>query len=396
MTFSCIRTRALLIGLTALMVSACGSNTPATNEIDNDQTSITLDIGQAALAYSQSGPYPVGVTTVELEAGNKVEVWYPAIDGTSGTESYDVRDFVPDAIRQLLVADVPATYEYAARRDATVADGEFPLVLFSHGASGIRLQSTFLTSHLASWGMIVAAPDHWSRDLFHTLSAPVGDRASAVTELLGTLDLVTSENARPDSVLHSHVRLSDVVAVGHSAGGRTVVDAAKDERIDAYISLASSVLGFGSTDSSTTSIPLDVPSKPSFFLAGALDQVVPAESATRASFATVPGPSRLWILDGVGHNGFDDFCTFGNGTGIIGVAIASGLGPLLEAQPNLKRLGEDGCLPPAVPVSVGFPVIRHAVTAQIRAWFGIDKQPVGLGPDVASKYELAVTIDVKD
>ena len=36
----------------------------------------------------------------------------------------------------------------------------------------------------------------------------------------------------------------------------------------------------------------------------------------------------LWKIDGVGHNGFDDFCTFGNGTGIIGVAQASALGPV--------------------------------------------------------------------
>lgn len=34
-----------------------------------------------------------------------------------------------------------------------------------------------------------------------------------------------------------------------------------------------------------------------------------------------------------GYQGFDDFCTFGIGTGIIGIAEASGLGPLLDIQP---------------------------------------------------------------
>jgi hypothetical protein len=79
----------------------------------------------------------------------------------------------------------------------------------------------------------------------------------------------------------------------------------------------------------------------------------------------------------------------------LGVAMASGLGPLLEAQPNLKRLGEDGCLPPAVSVETSFPIIRHAVTSQLRFWLGEDAQPVGLGPEVASAYELAVVIEAK-
>ena len=128
------------------------------------------------MMYTEAGPYPVGVTTLELAAGNKVEVWYPAVEGTTGAEFYDTRDFVPPAIKALLTADVPARYDYTAGRDAVVADGQFPVVLFSHGYSGMRFQSTFLTAHLASWGMVVAAPDNWSRDLFHVLSAPIGDR----------------------------------------------------------------------------------------------------------------------------------------------------------------------------------------------------------------------------
>ena len=49
----------------------------------------------------------------------------------------------------------------AALRDAAPADlSPCPLVVFSHGNSGLRRQSTFLTTHLASWGFVVAAPDH--------------------------------------------------------------------------------------------------------------------------------------------------------------------------------------------------------------------------------------------
>src|SRR3954451_14625729 len=93
--------------------------------------------------------------------------------------------------------------------------------------------------------------------------------------------------------------------------------------------------------------PTNLPDKPSFFLAGANDGVAdPAR--THEAFAAVPAPSLFWKIDGVGHNGFDDFCTFGNGTGIIGIAEASGLRPVLDAQPQFRTLGEDGCVPPAV------------------------------------------------
>jgi len=399
------RTTTFAIALiTSLTIAACGSSTTSSPNTDPSDTAVTTDptsttspttipdAATMAALYTEAGPYPVGVTSLELAAGNKVEVWYPAIEGTTGTDSYDLRDFIPEAISALLTADVPAVYEYPAGRDAGAATGTFPVVLFSHGYSGIRFQSTFLTAHLASWGIIVAAPDHWSRDLFHTLSAPVGDRNSSVAELKETLDLVTAENVRSGSRLEGMVDAERVVAMGHSAGGGTILAASLDDRIDGYISLASGALGMGSDSSTAPALP----DKPSFFIAGALDAIISAEESTRPSFEAVPGPSRLWIIDGVGHNGFDDFCTFGNGSGIIGVAVASGLGPLLEGMGNLKRLGEDGCLPPAQPVDLGFPIIRHAVTAQLRFWFGDDASPMGLDADVADQYELAIDIDSKD
>ena len=175
-----------------------------------------------------------------------------------------------------------------------------------------------------------------------------------------------------------------MVAVGHSAGGGTIVGAAADPRVDGYVSLASGVFGGDA----------DLPAVPSFFIAGSADGVVSAEDVTRPAYEAAPSPSLLWIIDGVGHNGFDDFCTFGNGAGIIGLAEASGLGPLLEAQPNLRSLGSDGCLPPARPVDTTFPLIRHAVTAWVRALFGEDPTPVGLGPDAAAA--LAVPTEIAE
>ncbi|MFM8312611.1 MAG: chlorophyllase/cutinase-like alpha/beta fold protein [Ilumatobacteraceae bacterium] len=398
------------LSLTALIAAGCSSGSSddssgvlstasATTEPADATTTTpapptTVDPTELATAYADFGPYPVGVTTLQLAKGPKVEVWYPAVEGTSGTETYDVREFTPEVIRALLTGDASATYSYPAGRDAEVAEGTYPVVLFSHGFTGIRVQSAFLTSHLASWGMIVVSPDHPSRDLSNVLGGTAsGDRADAVDDLLQSLDLITSANDDPASRFAGHVDAELVVAVGHSAGGGTVLAAADDARIDGYVSLASGAALAG--DGSSTSVPPTLPAKPSFFMAGSTDAVVPAETRTRPSWEAAPSPSLLWILDGVGHNGFDDFCTFGNGTGIIGVAEASGLGPVLDAQPQLRTLGEDGCIPPSVPVSTSFPVITHGVTAWIRALFGVDAEPVGIGADVADAFAVPVEISEK-
>ncbi len=355
----------------------------------------TVDLAELASTYAEPGPYPVGVSTYTLAKGPSVEVWYPAVEGTTGEVTYDVRDFTPPAIREILTADVPATFTFEGARDAEAAEGTFPVVLFSHGFTGIRLQSSFLTSHLASWGYIVAAPDHPSRDLPNVLSATAsGDRADSVDDLLQTLDLVVAEGAAADGLLSGRVDAENVVAGGHSAGGGTIVGAALDDRIDGYVSMASGV-ALGDPAATTTTAAdgaSGLPDKPSFFLAGSVDAVVSPEERTRPSFEAVPEPSLLWIIDGVGHNGFDDFCTFGGGTGIIGVAQASGLGAFLDAQPQLRTLGEDGCVPPAVPVDETFPMIRHAVTAWINQLFGIDDAPIGITPEFADSFAQPVEI----
>lgn len=383
-------------GSTTTLEATDASETSAEPATTAAPTSTTLSAAELAAAYTEQGPYPVGVTTLQLAKGPLVEVWYPAVDGTTGTETYDVRDFTPPAIQALLTGEAPATYTYAAGRDADLAEGEYPVVLFSHGYTGIRLQSTFLTSHLASWGMIVVSPEHPSRDLTNVLAATAsGDRADSVDDLLQSLDLITAEGDNPASLFAGHVDVERVAAVGHSAGGGTILGAADDPRVDGYVSLASGAFLRTGTEDTTTTSPPALPSKPSFFIAGSVDAVVPAETVTRPSYELAPSPSLLWIIDGVGHNGFDDFCTFGNGTGIIGVADASGLGPLLDAQPQLRRLGEDGCVPPAVDVNITFPVIDHAVTAWLRHLFGSDAEQMGLGVDFASEFAVPVEIAAK-
>ncbi|HAN35076.1 MAG TPA: hypothetical protein DCQ52_06390 [Acidimicrobiaceae bacterium] len=394
--------RRFAVPIAALLVlAACSDAEQSTNSTaaaPTDNSPTTIDIAEQALAYSEYGDFPVGVTTLQLAKGPKVEIWYPAAAGTSGTETYDMRDFVGEGIRAILTGDAPSTYSYPAGRDALLADGSFPVVLFSHGVAGMRLQSSFLTSNLASWGMIVVSVDHPSRALENFLTGTAtGDGGDSVDDMLRGLELITTLGADATSRFNGHVDAEKVAAVGHSAGGGTVLAAAADRRIDGYVSLASGVFRGGPAveGASTTTTTAPLPGKPSFFIGGSVDALASFATLTQPAFEAAPSPSLLWEIEGAGHNAFDDFCTFGNGTGIIGVAEASGLGALLDSIPQLRSLGEDGCVPPAIPVDITFPIINHAVTAWVRNLFGIDTEAVGLGDDVAGAYDTPVTITSK-
>jgi dienelactone hydrolase len=367
--------RSLTAAVAVSAIALISPHSGAATTVPGDSVAETAS--PAALAYAEPGPYPVGVTTMTLPTGLVVEVWYPAVEGSAAIETYDMRDFVPAAIRDVLTGDVQATFSYAAARDAAAADGTFPVVVFSHGYAGMRLQSSFLTSHLASWGFVVLSADHASRDLSNVLgNTATGDRAAASAEMWAAYDAVVDPAATAPWA--GRIDPDQVVLVGHSAGGSTVLQAAGDARTDGAV-----VLAAGQPDG------VPVPAATTLFMAGANDGVVPAAS-TRAAFDAAPAPSWYWELADVGHNGFDDFCTVGGGRGLIGIAEASGLGPFLESQPQLRTLGLDGCEPPNSPVIETFGPIRHAVTSFARWASGQDPAPVQLDEAPAAPPTITV------
>jgi len=366
----------------------------------NDETTAapsTLDPLSVATKYTGPGSFPVGITKLALPGGAEVVVYYPAVEGTTGTYTYDARDYTAASVKALLTADLPATFTFDATLDAPAAAGFHPVALYSHGFSGFDLVSSDLMRQLASWGVIVAAPEHHSRDLDAATSFKLGDQADAVGELLGTIDLLEGENDRAGALLQGHVASNEIVAIGHSAGGGTVLRAAADARIDAYVSLASGALANRDPVTSTTGAPPPMPAKPSLFVAGKLDNVVSWETVTKPAYDQAPSPSELWVIDGVGHVGFTDLCAMAGGAGIIGVAEASGLGPFLDANPGFRALGSDGCHPPALPVEQTWPIIHQVVTAFVLGQFQtlpISSTPE-LAPGVAAAYDVPVVIEQK-
>lgn len=273
-----------------------------------------------------------------------------------------MRSFIGD-LEALIPTDIDDSFTIEASRDHGAAgDGPFPLVLFSHGAASFRLQSSALARHLASWGMVVASPDHPTRELRAALGAPSADPPASPDDLRAARALLA--DASGDPVLDG-VADTDLVGLGgHSAGGGTILAVAGDEGVGGYVSYASEA---GEND---------LPDLPSLFMAGALDEIAEPEG-TRAAFDRAPSPSWYWEIGASGHLAFSDLCAVGGGNAtLIDLATAAGIGDFVPD--GLRRLATDGCEDPNRPVQEVWPAVHQASTGFYRWIFGMDDEPLGL------------------
>jgi dienelactone hydrolase len=306
-----------------------------------------------------------------------VDVWYPATSASvkgHTQASYNVKSWLPPAVQALIPAHFTgAIYKTDAYRGVAVASGRFPLVIFTHGFSGFRDQSTFLTTRLASWGFVVAASDLPDNDLTAVLSGK--DTKSISADIAEQQQLITLMGSADKSanLFHGHLDMSRVAAIGHSLGGAISEGlAAADPRVTTFIGMAGATVGsFGQTASGATSV---VPDKPGMLMVGTSDQVVSPGGIAKA-FAAMKVPKRLITLHGFGHLVFSDICEIGAGKGGL-LAIASEVH--ISVPASLKTLASDGCGTPDTPVTQGWPVIRQSATAQLRHVFGFDSSLAGL------------------
>lgn len=327
-------------------------------------------------AYAAAGPYDVGVTTIQL-SDRPMEVWYPVHPGTNDGKPFDeyrIRGFVSSFFNDLLDPSVDPVFTTAAVRDLPVADGgPFPLVLFAHGFASFRLQSSNLTSHLASWGFVVISPDFLDRGLRSILGEPPAVARSDLDVADEAINAIRSASASPDGRFSGKVDVTRVFPVGHSAGGATAVALLSRPDVPSAIPLAS---GYLVSAAIAGNLDLDL-SKPVMWIGGTRDGIVPLDDI-RNGFEWTSGERRLVEIDSGHLNGFSDICAIGDG-GVVARARASSL-PIPEF---LLQLGNDGCdSPPNVPSQELWPVVNHFVTAELRYRSGLDPEPVGLGSGV--------------
>jgi dienelactone hydrolase len=215
------------------------------------------------------GPYPVGVTSMLLEDHTRdggtrslmTEIWYPATEDSRGLPKNRLLDFFgnpktpafPMLLKMAFGADIVAAdkiFQNEAVRDARARKGRFPLLLFSHGNGGMRMQNAFLCEHLASHGYIVAAPDHTHNSVVTVIDGEMvvfddsdgGRQRSAKArplDLSFLIDSLERMNKGGDSRFQGKIDLERIGVTGHSFGGFTSTwIAVRDARVDAIAPLA--------------------------------------------------------------------------------------------------------------------------------------------------------------
>lgn len=254
-----MRGRRLWAGLAALVLPAalagCGSRVVA---------STPLDAGHEA--------YPVGVRVLMLSRGSDrplpTTIWYPAAGIV-----------------------VPGGGPGVPIRNALVAPGRFPIVLFSHGLDSRPEFHAQLTARWAATGFVVVAPAYP-----HTkLGAERFDRQDLrrqPADAQHVLRVVASLDAKPDDPLAGHLDADRVAAVGHSAGGFTTAGlfvAGHSQNLRGGIVIAGGMRDiYGG------------PPAAMLFVHGAADRVVPVAKG-RSAYERVPWPKALLTVIGQGH-----------------------------------------------------------------------------------------------
>lgn len=336
----------------------------------------------ACATWAAPGPWTVGQTTIEVD-GSPVEVWYPGAAGSwQGAEraSYDIRDWLPQDTASLVPDEAAPVFDLPAWRDVPAAgDGPFPLVLFSHGFSGYRMQSATLLAHIASWGYVVASPEHPERGLAQIVESIIPGPDMSAATITSLLDAMIERNAS-DDVFSGLIDTDRVVMTGHSAGGGTTLAVFEDARIDAAI-----VYAAGSGD-------LTPSGKPVLFLAGAEDGIIPISRVEQGYEASGP-PRRLISMARTGHLAFSDLCAVGRDDGGI-LEIASEYG--VEVPGLLLDLGSDGCGEDAEPVEVAWPLIHHVSVAFLAEAVGDEAPPAGWSDDVATCFSDLIDVQRAD
>jgi len=312
---------------------------------------------------------PVGVSTF-TQSNVTFEVWYPASEATAGsaTESPDFDQFLP-AVFTDAVGDVSfPTFDSGAVRDAAlrVPEAPYPVVVFSHGFGGMRLQSIDYAVHLASRGYVVVAADHPGRmmgDVLPCLFSPpldgcdlsgFGGDDPAEADVAVLLDWI-------DAPAETFVGALDTTRIGlsgHSAGAGTTVGVGNvEDRFTALLPMA----GYA------------VPSRdvPTLLMGGTCDTFAADTESIAARDALLDG--GLVRILGAGHLAFSDLCRLDlAGLSAEWIAGRDDLNPTFYEL--LLQLATDGCPDAAdpspdfcdadefLPLDVSAPIIRHYST----------------------------------
>ncbi|CAB4866311.1 unannotated protein [freshwater metagenome] len=240
--------------------------------------------------------YPVGrrsALLVDAARDNRmlgVDIWYPAIVADEPIATYELLPGI-------------AFESAGAHHEPPVAAGRFPLVLFSHGRTGMRFAYSLLSEALAARGAVVVSADHPGDALADwLLGTNVDDRTNEMNRVGDAgflLDSVLAgaphASGLPEELLDA-IDATRVVAAGHSYGAYTALavvagdsGASADARVHAVVGLQA----YTRTMSDGEIGRVDVPT---MLVVAELDTATPAESDADRPWALLPG-QPVWRMD---------------------------------------------------------------------------------------------------
>lgn len=170
--------------------------------------------------YALQGEFAVGTFESEVPDEDRplpVTVWYPAIN-TDGMETVTYRD-------GLLQYSGTAFLE----AEVNIENGTYPLIVFSHGSGGLRLQSLYAMEHLASYGFVVLGVNHPGNTLGDSLQAEAFAESIVSSYVLRPQDVVRTiahaETLNAEGQIAGAINVDQIATIGHSFGGYTALAA---------------------------------------------------------------------------------------------------------------------------------------------------------------------------
>jgi dienelactone hydrolase len=263
------------------------------------------------------GIHPVGVKSDrwrdETRAGRTlpVEIYYPATPDHAGQ---DLDPATQDSFTLPGSMGGSAPKRQSAVRSAAEADGDWPVVIFAHGYSGDRRETSFLCTHIASHGYRVISADHIGStfpDIAEMMAKPGFDRRSNTRQMaadrFGDIPFMLDSAEKLFGI-----RIESAGITGASLGGWTsLIAPAADARIRATAPLCPAggdgPLAMNATGHLGDYITFDWKSPAAvFMMLGDRDTWLPLFGTLQLLDRCPVADKRAAVLVGADHNHFVD------------------------------------------------------------------------------------------
>lgn len=230
------------------------------------------------------------------------EVWYPTSDTTGVTTRYELLPGVG--------FDSPCAIE-----SVTPAPGSHPVIVWSHGRTGLRHIYTKLCEGLVANGYVVVAADHTGDTLFDWLTGANVDDESNERLRLGDVSFLIDAifDGRMGTNLSSVVDAGRVFVAGHSYGGLTAIISTTGIHGMAGDSRVRAVAGLQAYTRTLPTELVDAIRIPTMLLVGLGDLTTPPVTDADPVWARLSARNgnhrRIDLADG-GHQACSDFAYY--------------------------------------------------------------------------------------